>query len=90
MNDEIFRKVLCWFILLINPSYTFLIHVSNNSLSNVFLKIFLGLGHVTSMVYSATKNTIYIGDVENKQILKLDIDEYIITPFMTSLNQGVR
>ena len=68
----------------------FLIHVSNNSLSNVFLKIFLGLGHVTSMVYSATNNTIYIGDVENKQILKLDIDEYIITPFMTSLNQGVR
>ena len=42
------------------------------------------------MVYSATNNTIYIGDVENKQILKLDIDEYIITPFMTSLNQGVR
>ena len=68
----------------------FLIHVSNNSLSNVFLKIYLGLGHVTSMVYSATNNTIYIGDVENKQILKLDIDEYIITPFMTSLNQGVR
>jgi len=48
------------------------------------------LGHVSSMVYSATNNTIYIGDVENKQILKLDIDEYKITPFMTSFNQGVR
>merc|ERR1712198_529923 len=64
-----------------------LVYLADKSLRHVS---YPDLGHVTSMVYSATNNTIYIGDVENKQILKLDIDEYIITPFMTSLNQGVR
>merc|ERR1719342_426915 len=64
-----------------------LVYLADNSLRHVS---YPDLGHVTNMVDSATNITIYIGDVENKQILKLEIDEYIITPFMTSLNQGVR
>merc|ERR1719391_234202 len=64
-----------------------LVYLADKSLRHVS---YPDLGHVTSMVYSAKNNTIYIGDVEHRQILKLDIVEYKITPFMTELNQGVR
>jgi len=64
-----------------------LVYLADKSLRHVS---YPGLGHVSSMVYSATNNTIYIGDVEHRQILKLDIFEYKIAPFMTELNQGVR
>ena len=48
-----------------------------------------GLGHVSSMVYSAAQESVFIGDIEDKKILQLDMNSQVITPFMVKLNQGV-
>ena len=47
------------------------------------------LGHVTSMVYSAHDNSVYMGDSGSKRILRLDLATETITPFMENLNAGV-
>ena len=48
-----------------------------------------GLGEVSSMVYSAAQDRVFIGDQQNKQILELDLAQEKVAPFMSGLNQGV-
>jgi len=46
-------------------------------------------GYVTSMVYSPVHDSVFIGDIKNKEILKLEMTNKTIEPFKTGLHQGV-
>ena len=46
-------------------------------------------GHVTSMVYSPEHESVFIGDIKNKEILKLEMVNKTIEPLKTGLHQGV-
>ena len=63
-----------------------IVYLPDKSVSHVS---YPGLGHVSSMVYSAAQKSVFIGDVVEKKILQLDMNSHKITPFMVKLNQGV-
>ena len=75
-------------LLIAHIGYIAILYTPDETHSSVE-RVEYSFGHVTSMVYSPDHESVFIGDIKNKEILKMEMVNKTIEPLKTGLHQGV-